>query len=188
MRLEYFQPERVCLMVIDPQEKLMAKIHRAEAVAAQCAMMIRCFRELGLPILACTQYAKGLGPYGPLLEEATAGLRRYDKITFNVLGNEEIAAAVADLPETVDLFVLIGVETHICVYQSALALLERGKQVWIASDAVSSRKLEHHQEGLAQLRAEGAAVGSAEMLLYAMLGEAGTPEFKKILPHIVAQG
>lgn len=187
MNLEGFQPKKVCLIVIDPQEKLLAKIHRAEEVVAQCAMIIHCFRELGVHVIPCTQYAKGLGPYAPLVEEAVVGLPRYDKITFNALKDPNIADTVNALPKEVELFALIGVETHICVYQSALSLLEKGKKVWIISDAVSSRKFEHHQEGLAQLRAEGAAAGPAEMLLYAMLGRAGTPEFKKILPYIIDQ-
>ncbi|PIE72859.1 MAG: isochorismatase [Deltaproteobacteria bacterium] len=188
MKLEQFQKERVCLIVVDPQEKLMAKIHRAEEVAARCAMVIHCFRELELPVIACTQYEKGLGPYGALVEEAVAGLPRYDKMTFSVMGDESVVAAVAALPETVDLFVLVGVETHVCVYQSALSFLERGKKVWVVTDAVSSTRPELHAEGIAQLRREGVAAGPAEMLLFALLGRAGTPEFKKILPYIVGQG
>ncbi len=186
MQLTQFSPEKLCLIVVDPQEKLMVKIHRAEEVIARCAMTVNCFRELDAHIIACTQYQRGLGGYPPPLEEAVAGLPRYDKLTFSVLGDEQIAAVIDALPQ-VETFVLIGVETHICVYQSALALLERGKNVWVATDAVSARKEEFHREGLAQLRAEGVAAAPAEALIYAMLGKAGTPQFKKILPHIIAQ-
>ncbi len=187
MRLEQFSPEKVCLVVIDPQERLMAKIDRAEEVIARCVMMVRCFRQLGAYILPCTQYQKGLGTYPLALEKAVAGLPRYDKITFNILGDEQIASTVAGLPKQIETFALVGVETHICVYQSALALLEQGYNVWVATDAVSARREEYHREGVAQLRAEGAAAAPAEALLYAMLGRAGTPDFKKILPHIIAQ-
>ncbi len=187
MQLTQFSPEKICLVVIDPQERLMAKIHRAEEVIARCAMTIRCFRELGTHIVACTQYKKGLGGYPAELEEAVIGLPRYDKVTFNILGDMQIAAAIAALPEQVQTFVLIGVETHICVYQSALGLLEQGKDVWVVTDAVSARREEYHREGLAQLRAEGVAAGPAESVIYAMLGKAGTPTFKTVLPHIVAQ-
>ncbi len=187
MQRAQFLLGKVCLIVVDPQQKLMVKIHRAKELTAQCLMMIRCFRELGLPVLACTQYLQGLGGYTPELEEAVVGLQRYDKMTFSALGDKEVIAAIAALPQEVESFALIGMETHICVFQSAVDLLAMGKNVWVVSDAVSARKPEQHEAAIAQLRAEGAVVAPAESLLYTMLDRAGTPEFKKVLPHVIAQ-
>lgn len=185
MAQELLAPHNVCLQVIDVQEKLMARIDQVERVTATVALMMRCAAILRLPIVANTQYAKGLGPYVGVLETLAAGVPRFDKSEFNALANAETAAFFDTLSKTVTTVALVGVETHICVYQTAMALLAKGKKVWIVTDAVSSRRERDHLAGLQRLAAQGAILGPAEMLIYELLGKAGTPEFKQVLPLIV---
>ncbi|KAF0189103.1 MAG: nicotinamidase-like [Desulfobulbaceae bacterium] len=138
-----------------------------------------------MPILANTQYKKGLGPYVPELEEMMAGIPRPDKTEFNALANLETRSLINQLPETLTTLILVGVETHICIYQTAIGALERGLVPWVVADGVSSRTKNNYDLGLSRLAALGAVVGPSEMIIYELLGRAGTPEFKAMLPHIV---
>lgn len=179
------RPEQCCLHIIDPQQSLMAHIHEADRVIVNIARMIECAKILKIPIIANTQYKKGLGVYVPELEEAVAGISRPDKTEFNALANQETRAIIEGLPESVTTLILVGVETHICIYQTALGALDRGLCPWVVADAVSSRTKANYTLGLSRLTAAGAIVGPAEMIIYELLGRAGTPEFKAMLPHVV---
>lgn len=150
--------------------------------------MIECARILNIPTIANTQYMKGLGPYVDELEGMMEGIPRPDKTEFSAYANEATQAVLHDLPTSVSTVIIVGVETHICIYQSAMGAMQRGLRPWIVSDAVSSRSLENHQLGLERLRGEGAVIGPAEMIIYELLGKAGTAEFKQVLPHIIAFG
>lgn len=180
--------ETCYLHVIDVQESLMRQIHGAQQVTSVARMMLKCAKILNLQVLANTQYKKGLGLYVPEIEELVTTIPRPDKVEFNALANAETAALVDQLPESVKNVILVGVETHICIYQTAMGALARGLTPWIVSDGVSSRRKEHHEAGLDRLATEGAKVGPAEMLIYELLGRAGTPQFKQVLPLILAQG
>lgn len=187
MKQKLLSPEKMCLHVVDVQKSLMARIYEADRVAGQTAFMIRCAKILGIPILANTQYRKGLGEYVDNVAEALGAINQIDKVEFSGVANRETAAFIDRLPSGVSTIALVGVETHICIYQTAMGLLAKGFNVWVVSDAVSSRSLELHQAGIARIQAIGAAVGPAEMLVYELLGKAGTPEFKEVLPYIIAQ-
>ncbi len=187
MKNRLLTPDNVCLQIIDVQQSLMAKIIAADHVVGVIEFMIRCGRILGIPIIANTQYKKGLGPYVPSIETLLGEIDYLDKSEFNALANKETEARIACLPKEVDTVILAGVETHICIYQTAMGILARGLNVWVVSDGVSSRKMDDHQIGLARLQAIGATIGSSEMLIYELLGKAGSPEFKQILPIIIAR-
>lgn len=182
------KPESCYLHVIDVQESLMRHVHGAEKVAAITEMMFHSARIFGMPIIGNTQYRKGLGPYVPALEELFEDIPRPDKVEFNALANAETLARVKALPSAVDTMVLVGVETHICIYQTAMAALNLGLKVWIVADGVSSRSVDHHQLGLDRLARAGADIGPAEMLIYELLHKAGTQRFKEFLPLILKQG
>lgn len=181
-------PENCCLQIIDIQESLMAKIHGAAEVAATTELMVHCAKIMDITVFANSQYKKGLGPYVANLESLVSDLPQFDKVEFNALANEATAAFVDTLPKTVTTMLLVGVETHICIYQTAMGLLNRGLSVWVVSDGVSSRSALNHQQGIERLQQIGAVVGSAEMLIYELLGKAGTPAFKKVLPYIINRG
>ncbi len=163
----------------------MNNIHEAQRVTDTIQKMVHCARILGLPIIANTQYKKGLGVYVAELEELMVGIPRPDKTEFNALANPETKELVNALPAEVNTAILVGVETHICIYQTALGLLETDITPWVVADAVSSRSEENFTLGLARLQAVGAIVGPAEMIIYELLAKAGTEEFKAVLPHIL---
>lgn len=185
MKNSLVRPADCYLHVIDPQQSLMAHVYNAERVAAVIKFMLAGAGILNLPIIANTQYKKGLGPYVAELEPLMEGIPRPDKTEFSALANEETEKLVDALPGTVNTIILVGVETHICIYQTAMGALERGLIPWVVADGVSSRSRENHELGLAMLRAAGAKVGPAEMIIYELLGKAGTPQFKEILPFIL---
>ena len=181
-------PGNCCLQIIDVQESLMAKIHGVDEVAATVEFMIHCAKILDIPIFGNTQYKKGLGPYVANIEPLVSNLPLFDKVEFNALANKDTAAFVAGLPKTVTTMILVGVETHICIYQTAAGLLEKGFSVWVVSDGVSSRSELNHQRGLERLQGMGATIGPVEMLVYELLGKAGTPAFKEVLPYVIKRG
>ncbi|WP_136807996.1 isochorismatase family protein [Desulfosediminicola flagellatus] len=181
------KPESCYLHVIDVQQSLMRQVHEADQVTATTALMMKCAAILRLPIVANTQYKKGLGLYVPEIEVLVEGIPRPDKVEFNGLANEETCNVVDALSKSIDTVILVGVETHICIYQTAMGALARGLTPWIVSDGVSSRRKENHEAGLARLRDVGAKVGPAEMLVYELLEKAGTEQFKQVLPLIVEQ-
>jgi len=180
--------ESCYLHIIDVQESLMRQIHGADKVSSVTRMMFRFARIMDIPVLANTQYKKGLGLYVPEIEELVSDVPRPDKVEFNALANAETKELVGKLPPSVKNVILVGVETHICIYQTAMGALERGLTPWIVSDGVSSRRREHHEAGLERMAAAGAYTGPAEMLIYELLGRAGTPRFKQVLPLILEQG
>jgi Isochorismatase family len=181
-------PENCYLHVIDVQESLMRQIFEVQRVTSVTRMMLKFASIVGLKVLANTQYRKGLGLYVSELEELVAEIPRPDKVEFNAMANAETAALVDQLPERVKHVILVGVETHICIYQTAMGAMARGITPWIVTDGVSSRRKEHHEAGLSRLAAVGANIGPGEMLIYELLGKAGTAQFKQTLPLILEQG
>ncbi len=179
--------ENVCLQIIDVQQSLMSKINGADKVVATVQLMIRCAKILGIPVLVNTQYKKGLGPYVPTLESLVGDIPQIDKVEFNAVANRDIEAFIDGLPKSVDTIALVGVETHICIYQTAMGLLAKGLDVWVVSDGVSSRNIDDHREGMSRLQSMGVSLGPAEMLIYELLAKAGGPEFKQILPLIITR-
>jgi len=187
MKKRLLAPGNVCLQIIDVQQRLMAKIKGAERMTATVEFMVRSAKILGIPILANTQYKKGLGPYLPSVEALVADLPQFDKTEFNAVADSETEAFIDGLPGEVDTIILVGVETHICIYQTTMGLLAKGLNVWIVTDGVSSRTEEDHRAGLSRLQAMGVALGTSEMLVYELIGRAGSPEFKQMLPLIIAR-
>lgn len=188
MKHSLLVPESCCLQIVDIQESLMAKIYNRDEVTETVELLIHCAEIMKVPVFANTQYKKGLGPYVAELEPLVADLPRFDKVEFNALASGDTATFVNALPERVKTMILVGVETHICIYQTATGLLERGFSVWVVSDGVSSRSESNHRQGLERLQDIGAVVGPVEMLIYELLGKAGTAEFKAVLPYIIKRG
>lgn len=177
--------DQCCLHVVDPQESLMAQVHDKDRVVATIKLMLQFAKITKLPVVANTQYKKGLGPFVTELETMMDNIPRPDKVEFGALGNEQTMAFYAGLPETVTTILLCGVETHICIYQTAVGILALGKTPWIVADGVSARNVNNHHWGLQRLSDLGAIIGPAEMIIYELLGRAGSPLFKEVLPLII---
>jgi len=184
MKPSFLRPSQCCLYVVDPQEKLMAHIHEADRVSRNIALMIHLAKILEFPVLANTQYKKGIGPIVPELAELLEGVACPDKITFNGFGNTVVQKEMENLPDRVDTLILCGVETHICVYQTAIGALQAGYTVWIVADGVSSRSPVNDRMGQERLRDLEAVLAPAEMIIYELLQRAGTAQFKAMLPFL----
>ncbi len=177
-------PQRCCLMIVDPQERLMAAIYEAERVVRNTSLLIHCAKTLDIPVLATTQYKKGLGPFVPELEELLTDADCVDKIEFNGFANPAVSKMMNSLPQTVDTVLLAGAEAHICSFQTAMGALQAGYQPWIVADAISSREKRNAELAINRMQAQGLTVGSTEMAMYELLHKAGSPAFKAMLPHL----
>ena len=178
------QPRQCCLYVIDPQERLMAHIYEADRVIKNISLMIRLAVALEFPGIVNTQYKKGIGPIVPELVPLLADWLCVDKTEFNGLDNAGVRAMLGKLPKRVDTLLLCGVESHICIYQTAAGAMQAGYNVRVVADAVSSRTPENDTYGKERLREIGAVIAPAEMLIYELLQQAGTPAFKSMLPYL----
>lgn len=178
-------PARAALLVIDIQERLAAVM--PEKIVERCVkhtgILLAAAQRLGLPVVVSEQYPKGLGPTVPALAEALAQLppgqlHRFDKLTFSACAAPELAARLPSLGR--DQWILAGMETHICVLQTARDLLRRGVAVHVAVDAVASRTKLNFLVGLEQLRAMGAVPSCTETLVFDLLGRASGDDFKAL--------
>ena len=180
----FLRPRQCCLCVVDPQERLMAHIHQADRVVKNIGLMIRLAEVFSLPVLSCTQYKKGIGAIVPelagLLKEAPCP----DKVEFNALASSAFRGELDRLSPEIDTLLFCGVETHICIYQTAIGALQAGYRVRVPVDAVSSRTPDNDRFGRQRLREIGAVLMPAEMIIYEFLQKAGTSEFKAMLPHL----
>ncbi|HNT43084.1 MAG TPA: hydrolase [Syntrophorhabdaceae bacterium] len=167
------------LVVIDVQEKLMPAISGKERVIANTATLVRFCGICGIPVIFTEQ--KKLGPTVPEVKDLTQGFAAVEKVHFNCFLNGEFREHVDRLGRKT--IVLTGAESHICVAQTAIAALPR-LNVHIIADAVSSRLPDNRAIALDRMRDAGAVISSTEMFIYEILREAGTEEFKAVLPLV----
>jgi nicotinamidase-related amidase len=175
---------RVALVLIDLQYKLLATMYEQQRVLSSCALLLRLASVLKLPVILTTQYASGLGGIHPEILSLADGVLPFDKVSFNCFGDSNFARHLSNEASQANTLLLAGVESHICVAQTALGAIAAGYLVHVAADAVSSRALVNWQLGLERMDRAEAVIVSAEMAAYELLGRAGTPEFKAMLPHL----
>jgi nicotinamidase-related amidase len=177
------RPEACALAVIDIQDKLLPPIWEKERMVRNSQVLIRMANIMQLPVLVSTQYAKGLGQTIPEIAFLLNSGNVIDKMEFGCFGNGDYCSAVGRMNERSTLL-LCGMETHICVMQTALGALNQGINVHVAADAVSSRTELNWKLGLGRMQAAGAVISSTEMMLYELMGKSGTPTFKEMLKYI----
>jgi nicotinamidase-related amidase len=180
------QPLRIedcVLVVIDIQEKLLVRIHERERLVRNSQLLIHLANVVSLPVLVTTQYSKGLGPTVPDILSLLPGATPLDKLAFGCFGNGEFCSAISVLSGRNTLLVC-GMETHICVMQTALGALNQGLNVHVAADAVGSRTELNWKLGLERMREAGAVISSTEMMIYELLGKSGSPAFKEMLQYL----
>ena len=181
------QPLRVedcVLAVIDIQEKLLPPIFEKNRLVRNAQLLVRLAGIMSLPVVVSTQYVKGLGATVPeIISLLPANTNPVDKLEFGCFGNGDYCSAVSALSGRNTLLVC-GMETHICVMQTALGALNQGMNVHVAADAVSSRTELNWKLGLERMRAAGAVLSSAEMMIYELMGKSGTAVFKEMLEHL----
>src|SRR5690242_17712043 len=145
--------ENCALVVIDIQEKLLPPIYAGEQLVRNSQLLLRLAGILKLPVIATTQYARGLGGIVPevksLLPERIETL---DKTEFGCFGNSAFCDSIKAVAPSRNTLLICGMETHICVMQTALGALDSGYLVHIASDAVGSRSEWNWKIGLERMR------------------------------------
>jgi nicotinamidase-related amidase len=163
------------LLVVDVQEKLMAKIPPAEYLVRNIGFLIDVARALDVEVAATEQYPKGLGPTHPAIAERLPS-DRPAKVVFSCGGVPEVAAGLAGRPSVL----LAGIEAHVCVLQTALDLLARELRVFVAADTVASRDPADRDIALRRLERSGAVLTTAEAAAFEWLGSAASPAFKTV--------
>lgn len=172
------------LVVIDIQEKLLPAVLNPEALVRNVRLLIRLATILEIPVLLTTQYARGLGATVAGVAELLPTVRAIDKLEFGCFAREEFRTTLRELPGPRTTVLLCGMESHICVMQTALGALENGYMVHVAADAVSSRSELNWRLGLERMAAAGCVISSTEMMMYELLRQSGTGQFKQMLPYI----
>src|SRR5580700_10066763 len=178
------ESERCALLVVDIQEKLLPPIFQKEELIKNSQLLIRLAGILKLPTLMTTQYAKGLGNTVPEIASLLPETQAIDKQMFSCFGSDVFCTALKRVPGNRKTVLLCGMESHICVAQTALGALREGYIVHVASDAVSSRTEWNWKIGLERMRAAGAVISSTEMIIYEILRSSGAPAFRELLPHL----
>ena len=175
--------QRAALLVVDIQDRLLPAMP-ADALAdvmRNSAILITAADQLGLPIVVSQQYPRGLGTTARAIEDALAAARnvhRFDKLEFSAAA----APAFAQLAPTLarDQWIVCGMETHVCVYQTARDLTARGWDAHVCADAVCSRTAANREIGLGLMARAGAVITSTEVCVFDLLGRAGSDEFRAL--------
>ena len=183
--------ETCALVIIDIQERLAAAMSDPDAVVSVTDKLARTLAMLEAPIIVTRQYPKGLGPTVPALEGV---LLRLAEEGANVLGVDKMAFCCAEERDFIEALratgrtqvALVGMETHICVVQTALTLCAEGFDVHVVADGCCSREQEAHDIALDRMRAAGVTVTWSESVMYEAVGLAGTDEFKRLLQIVKA--
>jgi len=178
------EAERCALIVVDIQEKLLPPIFQKDQLLKNSQLLIRLAGILKIPALVTTQYAKGLGNTTPEIASLLPETQPIDKQMFSCFGSDAFCSVLKRMPGNRNTVLLCGMESHICVMQTALGALREGYIVHVASDAVSSRTEWNWKIGLERMRAAGAVISSTEMILYELLRSSGSPAFKELLPYL----
>lgn len=178
--------EDALLVVVDIQQRLAAAMDRRDAVAAAAVRLIKTAALVGVPIVVTRQYPEGLGDTDPTVARALEAVEaeghavmHADKLAFDCFADTGFGQILAASGRSQ--LLLAGMETHICIAQTALHALRSGLEVQVASDACCSRDLETHSLALDRMRAAGAVVSSTESVMYELVGAAGTDEFRSLL-------
>jgi nicotinamidase-related amidase len=166
------------LIVVDMQERFRDLIADMDGVILACGRLIRFCDRLDIPIVVTEQYPQALGRTVPELASLVPDGAPIEKLTFSCAGDRHFGARLQVLGRSQ--VILCGIETHVCVYQTAFDLLAQGRQVAVAADAVSSRLAANRDLGLARMRELGAPVMPVEMIMFEILREAGTADFKAV--------
>jgi nicotinamidase-related amidase len=169
------RPDRATLIVVDVQEGFRKAIPDFEKVAKATATLVEGADVLSVPVIATEQYPKGLGETAPeVADHLPEGTEPLEKVHFSANDAEGFDLGGRDQA------IVCGIESHVCVSQTVLDLLEAGAEVHVPIDAVGSRTDENKRVGLHKMERAGAIHTSVEAALFELLGRAGTDEFKRI--------
>lgn len=171
--------EKAGLLIVDVQEKLLPHVDRSYDILRAIQKVIKGFQTLHIPIFVSEQYPQGLGgtvePLKTLLDQSQ---KYHAKTTFSCIDDENLKNEL--LKQPIDVWILAGIEAHVCVLQTAKDLKDEGKNVVVLNDAISSRSIYDFSTAIAEMRDYGIRITSTETVFFELLGCSTIPEFKKI--------
>ena len=174
--------EASVLVVIDLQPSFLKAIHESDRVVARSRFLIEAARILSVPVIATTQNRERMGGIAPELSELLP--ETIDKMSFSCCGSKEFRQALEGSGRR--LAIIVGIETHICVSQTAQQLRGGTFEVAVCPDAVSSRSIDRHKLGMERIRDGGAIPVHSEAVVYEWLRTAEDPAFREILALVKA--
>jgi nicotinamidase-related amidase len=171
-------------LVIDVQEKLLPLIQDRAAILAACELLVRGATLFKLPVVVTEQYPQGIGPTDAVLAKTlrSAGAEFLTKTAFSACGEEAVRAKMRDMDR--DQIILCGIESHVCVQQTALDLLLMDYTTVVCADAIGSRRTIDHMTALERMRRAGAEVTTVESVLFELCGACGGGRFKSMIELI----
>lgn len=178
----FISKDDAVLVIVDIQERLAAAMKEKDQVIGNCLHLIELAKLYKIPIMLTEQYPKGLGPTVEAIKNALPSYQPIGKLSFSCCGEPDFIGEAGTLASKT--VILTGMETHVCVLQTCLDLLQRGINVHLVKDAVCSRSNENRETGVGFMRDAGAVVTCTETVLFQLLKVAGTEEFKAISKRI----
>ena len=170
--------DKTALVIIDVQEKLSRVMYEKEKLFENLQKLVKGAKLLNIPIIVTEQNPNGLGPTVPEIAPLLPTIKPVAKFSFSCCGEEPFLRQLEMLNRKQVL--LAGIETHVCVYQTAVDLIEAGYEVHTVVDCVSSRTLENKNLALDKMKSEGANLTSVEIALFELLKTAANPKFKEL--------
>ncbi len=170
------QCELATLLVVDIQDKLLPAIPDSAALLKRAAWLIGSAVDTGLPVVFSEQYPRGLGGTNAGLLALAPMAPVVEKMHFSCVAAQCLPEELSSKPQVI----VCGMESHVCVMQTVLQLLDTGKTVFVVADVLGSRRQQDHDMALARMQAAGAVIVTREMVLFEMLGKAGTEHFKTL--------
>jgi len=180
--MELIDRENTGLLVVDVQEKLMQVMGRKQRVIDNIIKLLHLSKLFNLPVILTEHYLKWLGPTLPEIIESLSTYEPIQKLHFNCCDVDTFNKRLES--RGFKNIIVTGVESHICIFQTCVSILEKGYQVHVPQDAVDSRTDENWRVGLGLIKKAGAFITSTETVIYQILKKAGTKEFKKMLKVI----
>ena len=173
--------QEAVLMVIDIQERIMPPMKYGKQVIKKTNILITIAEDLGIPVIFTEQYPEGLGK---TVSEVNIGpgAVTFEKTTFSAC-TEEVISELNRLGRKK--IIITGMETHVCVFQTARDLLALGYQVFVVEDAVCSRTKENYRNALSQMSLMGVVVTNTETVFFDLMKKAATPQFRKLSQLII---
>lgn len=170
--------EKSGFVLVDVQEKLTPHVLNSESLVSRCQWLIRLAKELEVPCVVSEQYPRGLGHTVEPLLQLTSQEKCIDKVHFSCYREASFVNHWQTLNR--EQVVIAGIETHVCVLQTALDMVSSNLDVFVVVDAVSSRHELDHKYGLKRMKQAGVRLVTSEMVFFEWVGQAGTPEFKAL--------
>jgi nicotinamidase-related amidase len=173
-----FLRDNSLLLVIDIQERLFPHMHEAENLNKNCQILLQGLKALGVPLYLSEQYVRGLGETIEPIKSLCANASRGEKRSFSCCDDSNMMKAINDSGKKQ--IILIGIETHVCVLQTALDLLAENYKPIVIADCVASRREADKRIALLRLRDEGVRVSTYESILFELTRSSSAEEFKTI--------